>query len=639
MVVDASRIPAVGTSRSRLVRPATFTQIPSPVERRASPVPTTTPASTNLLTSPSLSTPPRRLSRRIANERSSISPSHSHRSMTPFSTKRHPTTTVNSRRSSHDTSLFTQGHNPTQPDRSDAPPIRNNSAQSRALRASVNNNSRLSTSIPTPRRQMASAAPPASPQVRKVSKGALNMSSPTKNTAPAPPVATAHVRQREERLSSSHYYGPSENSWTSTRNPAQATRSENRHPGKSLDTELTPSGPSTLQISTSTAPNGRLSLSKVSSSRLSRASLPDGKSAHSVRHTATLKHPRSTLQQSPYVRRSSVGGTSSRSASISNLKREPVVDAGKNDIRSASTTPRTSNVSMSSPVRQKSSSYALDRSVESIEGRGSGVVGVQTRRGSNVAESFRGYRHLSLDNTASIRSSYPKETPQSPLSTALEQLDRELMASAKFESLCAIRRASVDNELVEQELQIPQDVQPPFDCDPDTGSGNKSASKNSQLPDRVDAIVPAVQSTSTPNTTPSRKPMRFSDAAVYLGDVDRMRDSLGSRRSVDLNDPHFDPETPRLRRSSIGFGGIVFGAYEDPTDHRPPLTSITINQGNVVPVDPVLNTNSFVMDPAHRNKPCQSESDDAPKTLNLVPELDDDHLDLGFDEDVEDLSA
>lgn len=385
----------------------------------------------------------------------------------------------------------------------------------------------------------------------------------------------------------------------------------------------------------SAASTSRLSsTSNGASSRSSGLPRPDGRSlSHGIPRTPTSRITRPTLQESPYVRRSSAGGpTASRGGHTAPVPRK------------LNLSPKTDEVTMgpapvtpgANSVRRGSLPRAPDRPVDNSERRGSGAATPRSRRGSNAAESFRDFRRSSLDN-ANCGEDHSNSGLATSANPASGQLDSVLLASSEVESLHAIRRASMDNQHIDIDSRMTEPTLPRS-----MSLVDESVHATALLPDRVDPTTPSFPLHPTPSGT-GRKPMRFSDAAVYLGDVDRMRDSLGSRRSVDVNDPHFDLETPRLRRSSIGMNGIVFGSYEDPMERpieRPPLTSIPSNQENVAPVDQIPPSKSIDVGQAFSSKAFHFSAAERHRTsMQSITGIDDDHLDLGIDEDVEDLGA
>lgn len=647
MVIDASRVPAVGTSRSRLARPATVTHIPSTTVRRVSP--SQIPSSPSVELQPSSMLPSSRRLARLTDDSSSI-PSRLQSSIP--TTRRLPTSSSINRPSESDHASPVPRRRPLQSDRLDLGPISKTPThtRSRALRSSANE-TRGGTGIPTPRRQL-SARTPGSPSVtvRKELKNPPKSTSAPKMPATATPGLSTMRRKEERPVSSIQNPAASSLRRTPVRRAPRSSLPENQRPRASIDTFPRSSISHRTSITNSRTPtnsaaNSTTMLSNTlagASSRTSGVPRPDGRSlSHGIPRTPTSRITRPALKESPYLRRSSAGGpAATRGTSTAPVTRRLNLapDADEFTHSSVSVTPRTSGVSVSNSMRRGSLPRAPDRPVDSTERRMSGANTPRSRRGSNVAESFRDFRRASLDNTSS-GDDQPDGTLDNQACAASEQLDRELTASHEVESLHAMRRASMDNEHLEQDRNI-ADASIPRSM----SLVDESAHSKTLLPDRVDPMTPTFPLHST-SSQAARKPMRFSDAAVYLGDVDRMRDSLGSRRSVDVNDPRFDLDTPRLRRSSIGMNGIVFGAYEDPIDQQPgeqrsPLTSIAHNQENVAPMDQYSPSGSTGVEQAFSSKGFLTAAVDRYRaTMGRIPGIDDDHLDLGIDEEVEDLGA
>lgn len=647
MVIDASRVPAVGTSRSRLARPATVTHIPSATVRRVSP--SQIPSSPSAELQPSSMLPSSRRLARLTDD-SSNTPSRPQSSIP--TTRRFPAPSSINRPSESDHASPVPRRRPLQSDRSDLGPISKTPThtRSRALRSS-GNESRIGTGIPTPRRQLG-ARTPGSPSVtvRRELKNAPKSTSGPKVPATATP-GLSTIRRKEERPVSS-IQNPASSSLrrTPVRRAPRSSLPENQRPRASFDTLPKSSISHRTSITSSRTPtnsgaNSTSMLSNTSagaSSRTSGVPRPDGRSlSHGVPRTPTSRITRPALKESPYLRRSSAGGpaaTRDKSTAPVTRRLNLAPDTDEFTPSSAFATPGTFGVSVSNSIRRGSLTRAPDRPVDNTECRMSGANTPRSRRGSNVAESFRDFRRASLDN-ASSGDNHPDVESDNQTFVASEQLDCELTASSEVESLHAMRRASMDNEHFEQDRSIADAAIPRS-----MSLVDESAHSKTLLPDRVDPMTPTFPLHSTSSQT-ARKPMRFSDAAVYLGDVDRMRDSLGSRRSVDVNDPRFDLETPRLRRSSIGMNGIVFGAYEEPLDQQPgeqrsPLTSIAHNQENVAPMDRYSPSRSSGIEQAFSNKAFLTSAGDKYRaTSGRIPGIDDDHLDLGIDEEVEDLGA
>lgn len=649
MVIDASRVPAVGTSRSRLARPATVTHIPSVTVRRMSPA--QIPSSPSVELQPSSMLPSSRRLARLTDDPPNV-PSRLHSSIPA---RRLPASSPANRPSESDHGTPASRRRPVHSDRSDMRPISRTPTQGRprALRPSANE-PRVGTSIPSPRRQLG-ARTPASPSVtvRKELKNTPKSTSGLKVPATASPVLSTMRRKEERPVSSFQNIPTSSVRRTPARRAPRSSLPENQRPRTSVDTASRSTISHRANIPNSRTPinSAATSTSRLSSGtsagttlRPSVAPRSDGRSlSHGIPRTPNSRNTRSTLRESPYLRRSSAGGpTATRGTATAPITRRLnlALDADECSLNAAPVTPRTSTVSVTNTMRQGSLPRAPDRPVECTERRMSGANTPRSRRGSNAAESFRDFRRASLDNPSSgdEQPEQPEFSSVNQAFVAAEQLDREFLASSEVESLHAMRRASVGNEHFEQDGSIVETALPRS-----MSLVDESAHTKTLLPDRVDPMTPTFIPHSAPSQS-SRKPMRFSDAAVYLGDVDRMRDSLGNRRSVDVNDPHFDLETPRLRRSSIGMNGIVFGAYEDPADQqsgelRAPLVSIPCNQENVAPMDQYAPSKSSGIEQAFSNKSFQTAQVDKYRAASgRIPGMDD-HLDLDIDEEVEDLGA
>lgn len=222
-----------------------------------------------------------------------------------------------------------------------------------------------------------------------------------------------------------------------------------------------------------------------------------------------------------------------------------------------------------------------------------------------------------------------------------------------LESFRAARRASAEHaeaEAEEKRKADKLDMKPkPVSASSGTGAVATAAAsmeKKETLPDRPDPIIPTATMTPqrrTPAKSFRRTSGRFSDADVCLDNVERLRSSLGRRRSHSANDGEA-PETPKLRRTSLTSS---FAKKEDENKDvnmsendvpnvemeikitpglapRSPLKSIGTNRGKV------LGT-------ANPNPPLEKSTSGEvnPKRLSFVPQLDDD--DAWANEDVEDL--
>lgn len=124
-----------------------------------------------------------------------------------------------------------------------------------------------------------------------------------------------------------------------------------------------------------------------------------------------------------------------------------------------------------------------------------------------------------------------------------------------LESFRAVRRASLEREKkVREDGERAQRLRR---LSTETGTGMVPVGAVTEggeagalpMPDRSDprselgVVTPVKKAT-------RRASARFSDADVCLDDVERLKNSLGRRRSYDRNEPL--PETPKLRRSSLG---------------------------------------------------------------------------------------
>lgn len=321
--------------------------------------------------------------------------------------------------------------------------------------------------------------------------------------------------------------------------------------------------------------------------------------------------------------------------------------------------------------RSGKATRAPDRPIGVEERRVSGTGASRSRNPSNAVESFRGFRRASLESTTDA------EEPTEPSVTMENALDRGPMPSSAVDSLRASRRGSLDYDTAESgpgtptltavestldqvalataaikslreqrrnslsieeahdipDRSIPTNIyaaptQSPVPYNTSTGMGNVQT----QLPDRSDPIVPSMSSALA---TPSRKSSRFSDANVNLSNVERLRTSLGRRRSVDVHSAHL-PETPRLRRSILGteednesFAQKMaeMGVSNQASSERTPLRSIVSNQNSVS-----KRNKESIRFSSKTNTPMESRS----RMSSRLAKLDDDDLDLG-NEEVEDL--
>lgn len=225
-----------------------------------------------------------------------------------------------------------------------------------------------------------------------------------------------------------------------------------------------------------------------------------------------------------------------------------------------------------------------------------------------------------------------------------------------LESFRAARRASAEHAEAEAEEKrkadkldmMPKPVAPSSGTDAIVAAavGMEVMEKKETLPDRPDPILPTATMTQqrrTPAKSFRRTSGRFSDADVCLDNVEKLRSSLGRRRSHSANDGEA-PETPKLRRTSLTSS---FAKKEDENKDmkmsendvpnvemeirnspvlkpRSPLRSIETNRGNVL-------GSASPSPPFGQKNGAEVNS----KRLSFVPHLDDD--DAWENEDVEDL--
>lgn len=242
-------------------------------------------------------------------------------------------------------------------------------------------------------------------------------------------------------------------------------------------------------------------------------------------------------------------------------------------------------------------------------------------------------------------------------------------AQNALESFRAVRRASLEsNEAAEKETSLQIDMEPlqresyqelqPTHLDKVTSahpmqSGNHNMSldemelketKEEPLPDRPDPITPTAKTPSSKTPAKSRRSSeRFSEANICLDNVDKLRLSLGRRRSRGINEDISMIETPKLKRSSFGKGGFIISQRTEDEDKltpgrpaeesgglyrvtRSPLQSIATNRRNEHKMG-VINSMYEKM----------GTSMETSRRLSNVPELDDEEA--WAREDVEDLGA
>lgn len=332
---------------------------------------------------------------------------------------------------------------------------------------------------------------------------------------------------------------------------------------------------------------------------------------------------------------------------------------------------RSNNIA--TPGRHENASRSHSK-LDNEERRVSGS-GPNRSRGSNAVESFRGYRRASLESN---NDGDGTATPP-PSSRMNEPSGDRTATSSAVQSLRASRRASVDSESAENanayngpsmeciqsgldELAIKTDVlrakrrnshgiDGAENLADGLSSGYKAATKvapaaynvpakadsgsvHMALPDRPDPIGTPANNKMTPARKMARS-TRFSDANVNLDGVERLRTSLGRRRSIDVH-AHILPETPKLRRTHFGNEEDVdYYANQTPDSdvpeggllERSPLRSIVSNGNKVSPPLTQQESASAAYTSSFRGRSRMS---------TRLAKLDDGDLGLGTEE-VEDL--
>lgn len=139
------------------------------------------------------------------------------------------------------------------------------------------------------------------------------------------------------------------------------------------------------------------------------------------------------------------------------------------------------------------------------------------------------------------------------------------LGGTALESFRAVRRASLESEHAnpteQHSVRVSMEEQPEREdaimTDVDDFPSGKSIQElqKDALPDRPNPIfstesLNTAGQARTPGKPFRRTSARFSDANVCLDDVEKLRTSLGRRRSRNMGDGD-PPETPQLRRSSL----------------------------------------------------------------------------------------
>lgn len=420
-------------------------------------------------------------------------------------------------------------------------------------------------------------------------------------------------------------------------------------PGTRPASRITPSG-SRLAPSTSaskrpaTSRPARASAEPASARvRLDeRPSLPDRGAA------AVVRPARRALQESPYARRSSAGGggVSSRGGTHVVVRKLNMHPGDDDDVESGVQTTQSSRTAQqeSSVVRRSSLPRNPDRSLAAPSRRASGpgaVVPGSARRGVSALESFRAARRASLEGVGAEPAAVTAAAP-------------------------VVSAGGVGGPMGPPSV-IPVHPPPEMDLSSVALEERTVGVDISSLPDRPDSVGIGATPVPVSGTPGRRQGARFSDANVYLKDVERLRWSLGRRRSIDVNDPVM-PDTPKLRRSSLGMGCVdsdvdrmgsgelqrsseeediarTSSSIATPVRQRSPLKSIFSNGENFVHDAAVVTG---------RKKDAHAEEDSTPhlapslsamgatpnrsRSSRMLPKLDEYDIDLDM-EDVEDLSA
>lgn len=195
-----------------------------------------------------------------------------------------------------------------------------------------------------------------------------------------------------------------------------------------------------------------------------------------------------------------------------------------------------------------------------------GVRNRVTKRTTNANRNILGTKGNTIDR------GFPSDRVEKQKSVGVKRL-----AGSALESFRAVRRASLESENADANAQFHRKVN--MAEEPETNDavmadvadvpsvpGIQELQKDG-LPDRPDPIVSAQAPSGagpgrTPGKTFRRTSSRFSDADVCLDNVEKLRTSLGRRRSRTMGDGEA-PETPKLRRSSLTRNIMNAAAWEN----------------------------------------------------------------------------
>lgn len=522
MVVDGSRIPAPGPSRSRLARGSTVSRIPT---RR----------------DVSGNTTPRRVSRAGAEvQQSPTTPRRISNIPTPRRISKAPN-------DSNEPTIRRLSRTPAKvnPDRHD-PPSLNRTPRRTALRMSHSNQ----TDPPTDAETTPTFRRSSIPTPRRASGANVESRFPNRITSIRP----------HSRLSSA-----------SAQDTPVRTRADR---------------PETSQL----PDRGTLGIVQPS---------PNSRRASNQR----TSNQRTSMLASPYSRRTSGAGGARNSLlsppggrRVSNTANDGNSTQPSGPRRLSSSRPGSRRVSGSSRLLAPGERFQRPDRVES---RRDSNVSMRSRNGGlSALESFRAVRRASIGSEN--QTSPPEKSNIETLSNDDTSLD-DLLQDAK--------------ETLET---TPTPATPP--ATPNASAETISMTDIEPLPDRMNAIA-----NETPNSKEvngRRTSTRFSDANVCLDNVERLRESLGRRRSHGIHDGKM-PEAPQLRRSSLS----KKCAEAALVDQQPGLEEIE-NTTAAWQRSPLrsIETNR------NENSPELKQ-----KRVSIVPQLDDD--DLCLNEDVEDLGV
>lgn len=343
--------------------------------------------------------------------------------------------------------------------------------------------------------------------------------------------------------------------------------------------------------------------------------------------TDTTRVQRPALKASPYARRTSAGGSGRIStASVTRkLNMAPVEEMEESPARRRTALPSPAarrlsgarDISSRSQERYRTDRVERDQKDRLERRRESG----SKRMGQNALESFRAVRRASLESNEAAEKEGEMQIDMQPMHMEPAQ-DGESM---QRETVTAVQPVQIGNlSMDDTESETPREEPLPDRPDPTTPSGKIPTSKTAAKSRRTSE--------------------RFSEANICLDNVDKLRLSLGRRRSRGINEDMSHIETPKLRRTSLGKGNFfVRPEMEQGADQmmddmpeepnyglygvaRSPLRSIETNRENV---NSALITNSVFGK--------MGNNTEISRHFSNTPGLDDDEA--WANEDVEDLGA